>query len=173
IGSLLKENGLIRKSRFFAPYVWWKGYARKLQAGVYEIPPGAQIDEILTILSKGGQNAVLVTIPESFTVEQIADRLGATEELGIDREAFLEAVQKKEYKFSFVQNIPANKNRKYHLEGYLFPSTYHFEKNTKPEEIVERMLDQFNRRLEKEGVREELKRRNLTVDEWVPVASLI
>ena len=35
------------------------------------------------------------------------------------------------------------------------------------------MLDQFNRRLEKEGVREELKRRNLTVDEWVTVASLI
>ena len=42
IGDLLKENGLIRKSWFFAPYVWWKGYARKLQAGVYEIPPGGR-----------------------------------------------------------------------------------------------------------------------------------
>jgi len=173
IGALLKEHGLIRKSWFFAPYVWWKGYAGKLKAGVYEIPPDAQIDEVLAILTEGKQNVVRVTIPEGFTVEQIADRLAGIKELGIDREVFLEAVQKKEYKYSFVQNIPSNKDRKYYLEGYLFPSTYHFEKNTKPEEIVDRMLDQFNRRLEKEGVREELKRRNLTVDEWVTVASLI
>lgn len=173
IGTLLKEKGLIRKSWFFAPYVWWKGYARKLQAGVYEIPPGAQIDEILAILSKGKQNVVHVTIPEGFTVEQIADRLAKIEELGIDQEAFLKAVQKKEYKYSFVQNIPSNKNRKYYLEGYLFPSTYQFEKNVKPEEVVDRMLGQFNRQLEKEGIREELKKRNLTVDEWVTVASLI
>lgn len=171
IGMLLKENGLIRKSWFFAPYVWWKGYARKLQAGVFEIPPQAQIDEILEILTKGKRDVVRVTIPEGFTVEQIADRLA--KELNIDREAFLEAVQKEDYKYSFVQNIPLNKNRKYRLEGYLFPSTYHFEKGVTPEEIVDQMLAQFNRLLEKEGVREELKKRNLTVDEWVTVASLI
>ncbi len=173
IGDLLKENGLIRKSWFFAPYVWWKGYARKLQAGVYEIPPGAEIDDILNILSEGKQDVVRITIPEGFTVEQIADRLAENEELGIDREEFLKAVQKKEYNYSFVQNIPSNENRKYHLEGYLFPSTYQFEKDIEAEEVVDQMLAQFDHHLEKKGIREKLKQKNLSIDEWVTVASLI
>ena len=55
----------------------------------------------------------------------------------------------------------------------MFPSTYQFEKDIEAEEVVDQMLEQFDHRLEKKGIREKLKQKNLSIDEWVTVASLI
>lgn len=167
IGRLLQENGLIRESRLFVPYVWLKGETKNFRPGVYELQPGEGIHQIVSTLT---DRRHAITIPEGFTVEKVANRMEAK---GIDREGFLKAVDHADYDYSFVKEIPNNKGRTHRLEGYLFPSTYSFSEGTHPEITVDVMLRQFEKRLLAEGVKEKLQERGLTVDEWVTIASMV
>ncbi|MBN2908615.1 endolytic transglycosylase MltG [Polycladomyces sp. WAk] len=169
IGRLLKENGLIRQDYFFTAYAWWKGHTN-LQAGVYEIPPNETLDGMLQMFSAGKTGGSRVTIPEGYTVEQIASLM--ERKTGINREDFLRAVNEAPYPYDFVREIPDKPGRRHRLEGYLFPSTYHFPKGIQPEKAVDMMLQQFQRRLTP-AVRQRLKEENLTVDEWITVASIV
>jgi UPF0755 protein len=169
IGRLLKENGLIRQDYFFTAYAWWKGRT-KLQAGVYEIPPDETLNGMLEMFSTGKTGGARVTIPEGYTVDQIAALM--ERKTGMKREDFLRAVDETSYPYEFVREIPDKPGRRHRLEGYLFPSTYHFPKGIQPEKAVDMMLRQFQRRLTP-AVRQQLKEENLTVDEWVTVASIV
>lgn len=170
IGQLLEKNGLIRSDRFFNIYIRLTGATNALQAGVYEIPPDKNLEGILQIMAYGKQNTFRVTIPEGFTVKQIADRLA---EHGINRDQFLEAVEKESFDYEFVKELDNTDKRLYRLEGYLFPSTYEIPKGASPEEIIDIMLKEFDKRLQRDGVKEKLKERNLTVDKWVTIASIV
>lgn len=170
IGQLLEKNGLIRSDRFFNIYVRVTGATNALQAGVYEIPPDKNLEGILQIMASGKQNTFRVTIPEGFTVKQIADRLS---EHGIDQDQFLEAVDNESFDYEFIKELDNNDKRLYRLEGYLFPSTYEIRKGASPEEIIDIMLKEFDKRLQRDGVKNKLKEQNLTVDKWVTIASIV
>ncbi len=58
------------------------------------------------------------------------------------------------------------------LEGFLFPDTYHFPANVSGQEVVDRMTENFDRKLTEE-LREEIKRQGKTVFEIITMASLI
>lgn len=170
IGRLLKDNGLIRQDYFFTAYAWWKGYTN-LQAGVYEIPPNETLNSMLEMFSSGDTaGASRVTIPEGYTVDQIAELM--EQKTGIKREDFLRAVDNTPYPYDFVQEIPNKPGRRHRLEGYLFPSTYVFPKGVQPEKAVDMMLRQFKKRLTPK-VRQRLKEENLTIDDWVTIASIV
>ncbi|GGE13506.1 aminodeoxychorismate lyase [Marinithermofilum abyssi] len=170
IGHLLMENGLIRKDWFFSTYSWLTGSSRGLQAGVYEIRPDMDIDDILDMITHGKQNTIPVTIPEGFTTEQIANRLQTK---GINREEFLEAVDHGQYDYAFLKEIPKGRERRHWLEGYLYPSTYNIPKNAKAEDVVNMMLGQFDQILKKNRVMDRLESRNMTLDQLVNVASIV
>lgn len=81
-------------------------------------------------------NEVEVTIPEGWTVKQIANRL---EEAGVvDAEEFIHKTQNPKSKIQIKSQIP-NPN----LEGFLFPDTYRFFINTPAEKVIERMIARF------------------------------
>ena len=138
---------------------------------MYEVPASSGTPEILNIFTDGSQNVMRLTVPEGFTVEKIAAEL---DKKGLDGDEFLKAVNRKEdYPDSFVKEIPTDRKRRYQLEGYLYPITYNLPKGTDSRKLVEKMLQQFERNMEREGIRSKLKERNLTVDEWVTIASII
>lgn len=170
VGQLLEQKGLIRYDWFFNAYVRFKGNSSGLRAGIFEIPPDKDLDGILQIIASGKQNTYRVTIPEGFTVKQIADRL---EKHGVDRDRFLEVAEKEDFPYPFVQEIESSDQRIHRLEGYLFPSTYEIRKGASPEEIIDLMLREFQKRLQQDGVEEKLKERKLTVDKWVTIASIV
>ena len=41
-------------------------------------------------------------------------------------------------------SIPSKKGTKYKLEGYLYPDTYKIYKSSKPEDLIQKMLDNFD-----------------------------
>ncbi|MFC4076841.1 endolytic transglycosylase MltG [Salinithrix halophila] len=170
VGKLLEEKQLIRDDLFFAVYAYLNGQVKGVKAGMYEIPPGSDAAEIMAILTEGSPRVLRLTVPEGTTVEGIADRL---ETKGVDREAFLQAVDRKEYPYAFLKEISRDKQRRHRLEGYLYPTTYNLPKGSDPDKLVGAMLQQFQNRLQKPGVREKLKERGLTVDEWVTLASIL
>ena len=170
ISNNLKKAGLIRNAFLFKFYVLGKGWARKMKAGEYNLAPCFNMIQIAKKIKNGEtiSNEVSITIPEGFTVEKIAERL---EKNGIvNAEDFLNyQLPIENYKFL------SNKNSKLKilkLEGYFFPDTYRFKKNSSAKEVAEKMLNNFDRKLTPE-LREEIKRQKKTINEIVIMASLL
>ncbi|MFC4076842.1 endolytic transglycosylase MltG [Salinithrix halophila] len=172
IGKRLYQQGLIRNDFFFTTYAWITGNGKGLKAGIYEIPPGMDIDGILNLITQGKQSTYTLTIPEGFTVEQIGDAL---EKRGrISKADFLEAVDNDSYNYPFLKELPEKSpERRHRLEGYLFPSTYNIPKRATAHDVVNLMLGQFETRMKQNSVNEKLKQKNLSLDKWVIVASLV
>jgi UPF0755 protein len=175
IGQILKENKLIRESYFFRYYAIYKKKTN-LKAGVYEIEPDEDLLHMLVKFTNGDQNVIQVTIPPGFDAKQVADRLTHH---GFDGEGFLKLLNNHSPKYEFEKQIPENPKRHYKLEGYLYPNTYSFRKDAKPDQILEAMLQEFEKKVEKLHAYDKLKTNTyikgsqLTIDQWVTVASLI
>ncbi len=87
-----------------------------------------------------------VTIIEGWTVVEIAEKL---EQTGMfSKQKFLDAVRDFDY-----TNYPLiDKPNKTTLEGYLFPDTYRFEKDATPDQVIEKLLENFTKRMSSIGV---------------------
>ncbi len=70
--------------------------------------------------------------------------------------------------FDFLETKPENLS----LEGYLFPDTYRVFASSSPEEIVYRLLRNFDLKLSEE-MRAEIKRQGKTIHEIITMASII
>ncbi len=142
IGKILKEDGLIRNRYAFLIKVKTSRFNGKLGSGSFELSPTMKMTEIISKLCepKPILQTVTVTFPEGYSIEQMAEELEKNSV--VSKKDFLEAVGE-EYDFPFIKNIP-NGNYKYRLQGFLFPSTYEFYKNSRPREVIEKMLTAFN-----------------------------
>jgi UPF0755 protein len=172
IGEILHEKGLIRNATVFKYYVRYKGIASQLQAGDYRFTPGMSVDALLDKMVNGDVyvETFTFTIPEGFTVIQIADLLA--EKGLVNKEKFLKEVNEGKFDYDFIKAIPADPNRKYRLEGYLFPETYEMKKGATEHEIIDRMLSQFDK-VFKEEWKAELNKRKMTIDQAVTLASIV
>jgi UPF0755 protein len=168
----LAAAGCIRSAGVFRLYAHWSGQAGRVQAGHYRIARGLPLPVVLAQLVGGDvvSDTVTVTIPEGFTVTQIADRLQAA---GVcSRQAFLDAVQHDDYPFDFVKAIPANAKIQWRLEGYLFPDTYQFTRGEKAHDVVAEMLRTFDARVTPE-MRATAKAEGKTLHQVLTEASMI
>ena len=141
IAKILKNNSLIRSSVAFVAKVKTGSYNGKLTSGTYTLSKSMSVDEICAKLSepKVLRETVVVTFPEGFSLEQMAQRL---EEEGIvSKDAFLSAAEG-DYDFDFLDAIP-DADYNHRLQGFLFPDTYEFYKDSTAGEIIERMLSRF------------------------------
>lgn len=88
---------------------------------------------------------VTVMIPEGYSIDMMAKRL---EEQGVFKaDEFIAAVKNTDqYKNAFIKDIKTKKGVKYKLEGYLYPDTYKIYKSSKPEDLVQKMLDNFDQK---------------------------
>lgn len=150
--EILYKNKIIPNRAIF---LWWlriTGNSRKIKAGLYEFRVGSSVFEVADKLLKGLSYRVKVTIPEGFTAKQIAELL-AQKGL-VNEETFLEKVKKDK------------------LEGYLFPETYFFEVGVSEEKIIEKMKQEFDRRITPE-ILEKAKKLKLSLHQLITLASMI
>lgn len=140
IGSVLEKSGVIR-SRLAFLLKAKKGKFNNLLWGSYTLNKNMTINEILLTLStpKAEVKTITVTFPEGYTLEQMA--LLCEEKGLITKEAFYEALNSR-YDFHFLKNIP-NGQYNYALQGFLFPDTYEFFEDSDAEDIIFKMLSQF------------------------------
>ena len=142
VAELLYENELIANPLYFRIESRLSKLDTKLKPGKYSISSNMSSSQILKLLTSDltvAEETLKFTIPEGYTIVQIADRL---ENLQIvSKESFLDAVNNREYDYPFLRDIPSD--TKYALEGYLFPDTYIVRKGATPEEIIVKMLNRF------------------------------
>ncbi|SHE29426.1 UPF0755 protein [Tissierella praeacuta DSM 18095] len=171
IAEILYKEGLIRSPLIFKYQVRSKGVGNKLKAGEYILSNGMTLDNIIDSVIKGGksQNTVRFTIPEGYELRQMAEKL--SKEGIVDKERFLKLVSDKvnfENEYPFLKEL----NEKQSLEGFLFPSTYEIFVDATEEEIISKMLKEFQKVYEKD-VEPKLKELNLTLNEAVTLASIV
>lgn len=82
---------------------------------------------------------VRVTIPEGYTVAQIAQTL---EKNGVCSAKEFVSVSQSYSPKSF--SVPSDSNRAFKMEGYLFPDTYEFYVDDDPEDVLIKLLNNYN-----------------------------
>ncbi|AZK48980.1 endolytic transglycosylase MltG [Paenibacillus lentus] len=176
IANILEEQGLIKNSFLFKSYLKWKTEGNRFQAGVYEIQPGVTYDEIIQKLNRGDvvkAEMIRFTIPEGYTVKQMAERLAEAEY--VNKEVFLNLVKEANgIEEAILPNIPESSELNYRLEGYLFPETYELEKGSSEADIISRMLQETDKRIRNiPDFDQKLKARGLNFNQLMTVASLV
>lgn len=177
IARELETKGLIKNSSIFTYYLKVKKQGSRLQAGEYTMKPGMSFDEMIDKLNKGDtvkEEVIRLTIPEGYTIDQIAAKLG--EQTPWKKEDFLQLADAPSgLKGETIAGIPDNKSIKHRLEGYLFPETYEFKKGSTEQEFIERTLQQLDKKLATlpPDWMDKLKERGLNVHQMLTIASLI
>jgi len=161
LSTQLQAKGLISDSTKFRYWVrLFKDY-HKFQAGLYLFKDQVSPEGIVQQMQAGDIYTPIVvqfTVPEGFTMEQIAARLEAN---GIgERQALLGLMSNR----AFLQSQGINQGGT--AEGYLYPATYNYVRVPTPEEAVGDMIQTFWRRLPKDYERDVQKQRSTTSGHW-------
>lgn len=169
VADELEDKKIIQSAQAFKQLSKLNNADSKLMAGQYLVSPTMSARDVLDILLKGPEPEITkVTIPEGYTVAQVLatlekNGLGTKKELSKAMESFTA----KDY--SFLQDIPTGEKR---LEGFIFPDTYFFDKESQPKEVIDRFLERFDQELDQK-TRAKLKELNLSVYDWVTMASIV
>ena len=164
ISTLLEERELIGNSLSFQLLATLQKKQGQIQVGEYKLSPSMTPMDILEVVTSGKTILHAVTIPEGYRITEIATLL---EERGLaNAEVFIRKTQ--DTKLIESAGIPADS-----LEGYLFPETYHFSKNTTERKIIQSMLDTYHEKVKDYELEKRARSLNLSVHEVVTLASLI
>ncbi|AIF51480.1 endolytic transglycosylase MltG [Pelosinus sp. UFO1] len=169
IGELLYQQGMIKSVLAFHAVAKMQGLANSLQAGEYVVNKNMTIQQIVAMLAKGETVYQQITIPEGYTVDQIA-KLIQEKQLG-SAEKF-KALAKNSNVSSYPYMMNYNANVVYKVEGYLFPNTYQITKGATEEQLLNMMITQFDKELS-ESMRERATAIGLSVKDVIILASLV
>lgn len=170
IARVLVEAGVVKNAAMFRLRARLDEIDGKLRPGVYELTTTMAYEEVVERLLAGPPvEYTTVTIPEGFTVEQIAVRFD--EECGIPA-AEITALALGQASV-FAEGHPYlvdvyNES----LEGYLFPKTYRVVDGSDAADVIEMMLDQFDVELAAVDLTYATGR-GLSLNEFVTLASMV
>lgn len=171
IAKELENKGVVKSAIVLRLRAEEKGLDRKIAPGKYRFSTDMSYEEVLSVFEKGPLTEFIkVTIPEGYTVKQIAEKLSQLP--GFDRDSFLEISLKQKSTFEddydFLKQNPTQS-----LEGYLFPDTYFFTGKESEEQIIRTMLDNFQKKLNEIEIEKSTAGNELTLHEIITIASII
>lgn len=172
IAQLLKEKGLIKSVFRFKLESKLNDYDGTFQKGVYTLNTSMTHQQIMELLKKGGEaeETYQLLIPEGFTVDKIAQKLQEQNIMTADE--FIAEVNTGNFDYEFLKEVPISTDRKYKLEGYLFPATYTLYDGVTAHELIDKMLQRFEIEYN-QTIKEDLAESEYTLDEIVTIASIV
>ena len=170
----LEKEDVIRYPWLFKLYAKVRKKDSGLIATTETVSPSMGYDDLIAAFKKKKvpRAEVKVTIPEGFTVDDIIELL--TVEYGIGtKKGFEEAINNYDYDYWFVDELTGvSPDRKYRLEGYLYPDTYIFYTDSAETTVVNKMLANFERKFDKR-FRDRAADLGWSVDDIIILASMV
>ncbi|MGH7305337.1 MAG: endolytic transglycosylase MltG [Candidatus Rokuibacteriota bacterium] len=163
IASRLSQAGAIRSRTGFVLLAVFRGTARYLKAGEYELDRGATTVGVLAQLETGRVKQHVVLQPEGATVAELARALES------ERLAPSDTVRRVAADPAFLSTLGVEAPS---LEGYLFPDTYQFVRGMTPEEMLTRMVQRLRAKTGPD-IAARAAARGLTVHQLLTLASII
>jgi UPF0755 protein len=144
IAAILDAKGVIKSASVFKLYLKVHP-ASGLEAGTYSLRAHESFGTIVSALKAGPKKTFSrLTIPEGYTLKQIAAKVGQLP--GKSADVFLAAAASDRIRSDFE---PSNVHN---LEGLLFPDTYFVEGKDTEEDILRRMVSTFDDVATQEGL---------------------
>lgn len=163
IAQNLEQQGLVRSALAFRAIARLQKKDTLLKAGEYELSASMTPQEILDKMVRGEMIQRRATIKEGMTIREISgvlENARIVEARLLLQEAFNMQVAQEE-------GITAPS-----LEGYLFPETYNFRRNTPARKVISAMYEEFKKRWQPEwSQRAEIL--GMSTHEIVTLASII
>lgn len=172
IAEILEENGIIKNTLAFVFLSKLNGFDGQYRAGTHFVKNDMTYDEIMYLLSLEPQT-VRVTFREGLTYTEVKQTLRDSGVL-FDEDVLDDMMNNPSLflDYEFVTEIPADTERDWMLQGYLFPDTYEFDMNTDEESIIRTFLNNMQRRLIPE-LYARAEHIGLTMDEVITLASVV
>lgn len=142
IADHLKEKNYIKSKLVFQVYIFISGNRDKLQAGNFELSPAMDVSQIVEVLTQAQEKQIEIKIIEGQRLEEVGREVNKQ---GIKGNfAGRAVVSNFKYKYNFLANVSSERT----LEGFLFPDTYKLDINATVDDVIEKMLDNFELKLE-------------------------
>jgi len=134
VATLLERERLIKSRSAFLLLGRTQSAYRKIQAGEYELNAAMMPAEILSKLLSGQVVLHPLTIPEGYTMAQIADLL---KQQGFgDQQEFMRLASDR----AFIASLGIASDT---LEGYLYPDTYKLTRGSKSKDLLIAMVERL------------------------------
>lgn len=168
IAGILVGNGVVPSAIEFESLVRTREAGGLLKAGTYELVTGTDLDEIVDLLIAGPSLDVFrVTVVEGLRLAEVLDVL-AQATRNYSEEDFTAALLSGDVTSAY---LPVGLDRTV-WEGLLFPATYEFFGDATPAEMLQRLANELERRLETYDW-SAVTARGLSVYEGLVIASLV
>ena len=170
VAQELQENGLINYPWLFKLFAVFTGKDDAMAPGTYEVNSNMDYSALLRNLRPrtGALTTVKVMIPEGYTLEEIYALL---EEQGVcSAEELRECAANYDFDYDFLDDSTLGQDKR--LEGYLYPDTYEFYENSKPETALNKLLSNFKLKLT-DQMQDRLKELGYSLEEIIIIASII
>ncbi len=173
----LHSAGLIRYKSLFSLYADISDAEEDIQPGIYDLNTRYDYHALVNFMTpRSSREVVELTIPEGYSCRQIFDLLEENRICtAVDAASYAANGELDDY--WFLEDV--ERGSEYCLEGFLFPDTYEFYKNSTPREALQKLLNNFENRFNDE-LRAQIDTLNANVTgggygvrEVVIVASLI
>ena len=175
VAKKLHDAGLVNSRLVFNIAGTFLHYNRYVEPGTYKLNSDMDFRALITNMhvwdtdAKEAQGLIKVTIPEGYTVREIIDLLA---EKGVATKEDLEdACANFAYEdYDFLDDDKLGSIDR--MEGFLFPSTYEFDKNRSAVYTVETMLVYFKNSISQQMLAD-IKASPYSLQEIITMASLI
>ena len=176
LSSSLKKQNLIKSELMYKIFIKLNKPSG-LEAGKYDLNESMDVRQIVKVLSSGSKKAetVKITFKEGKNMRYIA-RLISQNTNNTEDDVF-NKLKDKDYINSLVNqywfltdNIKKDEIY-YPLEGYLFPDTYEFMKDSSVEDIFKVMLDEMDKKLK--DLKSEIDNSKYNIHELITLASIV
>lgn len=164
----LEEDKKLKSVSIIKLYVKVLDKSVDVKPGEYLLSKDSSVKDIINSLSTDSSlNKVKFTVPEGYYIDDIAIKL---EDEGIcSKNDFILAV--KEY--PLPSYVKPNEEKRYNLEGYLFPDTYIIEIGETPKEIIYKMIKRFEEMLDEASKATNVTVKDEDIETVVTIASMI
>src|SRR5579862_1953265 len=159
----LAAHGVVTSARAFALYAMMRRHDRSLRYGTYILKKEMNWEQTLDALRAGRGIVHTVTIPEGYTIAEIAPIIAEALEVPVD--SVNVAVRDSALRHRLDVPTPT-------IEGYLFPDTYTFADRTSARDAVQTMVDAFDKAWKPEW-NDRLRQVRLTRHDIVTLASIV
>lgn len=164
VAAHLLEAGLIRDAESFRAYLIYSGLDTSIQAGEYRLSAAMSAIDVARELQDATSSEVEFVVLPGWRMEEIAASL-PTSGLSIAPEEFLTLTNSRHPEFDFLADANS-------VEGFLFPDSYIFSRNTSVTELVDALVRNFALHLSLD-MRNGFEQQGLTVHQAVTLASIV
>ena len=185
VTDILVDNGIIENRSFFKVYATITKASKRFIHGKFDLRKDMDYEAIINYLQTNSNrtDTVNVTFLEGMNVNQYAQLL---EKNGVcNADEFLQVCNSNNFDddYEFIKSINNTSDRYYKLEGYLFPDTYTFYVDETPENVIQRLLINYNKKISQKielsgysskiSIQDAAKNKGMSMNDLLIVASLI